>query len=268
MDPEDSLLSGNITAVVIQSYCVNAAVVSVMSAMCAAPRMISFRIVPGYPLVVGAVATEELYLGGWRQSAYGILYTTAFSLILVLIGVKLLLNSLRSNFKNQHLANHDALTGLPNRLLYSDRLQQTLELSKRNKTKFALMFVDLDNLKSINDNYSHAAGDTVICESGKRMLDCVRSSDTVARLGGDEFVIILPNIDSEINVLAIADKVRAALQVKLGTNNQALATSASIGIAIYPEHGTSTAELSANADKAMYQAKSKGKNQVRLFGVN
>jgi diguanylate cyclase (GGDEF)-like protein len=123
-------------------------------------------------------------------------------------------------------------------------------------------------LKSINDNHSHADGDIAICETAKRMLHCVRSSDTVARIGGDEFVILLPNIDSEINVLAIAEKIRSALLVKLISNNKEFATTASIGIAIYPEHGTTPSELSANADKAMYQAKTQGKNQVCLFEAN
>lgn len=228
-------------------------------------RMIAFRNVPGYPLVVGAIATEELYLTGWRKSLYGIIYTTVFSLILVFVGVKLLLRTLRANFKNQHLANHDALTGLPNRLLFADRLQQTLAQAERNKTKFALIFLDLDNLKNINDNYSHAAGDIALCEAAKRMLNHVRSSDTVARIGGDEFVILLPNIDTESNALAIAEKVRTALLEHFMANDKELVTGASIGVALYPDHGDNESILSANADKAMYRAKSGGRNRVCLF---
>ena len=228
-------------------------------------RMISFRLVPNYPFVVGAIATEELYLSGWRQSAYGIFYTTTLSLALLLIGTNLLLKFIRSNFKNQHLAHHDPLTGLPNCMLFTDRLQQSIELAKRHKTKFAVIFIDLDNLKSINDNHSHAAGDIAICESAKRMLNCVRTSDTVARIGGDEFVVLLPNIDSEASALAIAEKIRVALSVKFMANNTELVTGASLGVAIYPEHGETEAELNANADEAMYHAKSQGRNQVRLY---
>jgi diguanylate cyclase (GGDEF)-like protein len=228
-------------------------------------RMISFRSVPGYPLIVAAVATEELYLASWRTSVYGILYATVLSLIVIAIGLSLLLRALNSADKNQHLANHDHLTNLPNRLLFTDRLQQTLELAKRNKTKFALIFIDLDNLKSINDNHSHAAGDIALCEAAKRMLHCVRSSDTVARIGGDEFVILLPNIENVANVLAIAEKVRAKLFERFMAHNEELVTGASMGIAIYPEHGQTDAELTANADEAMYRAKSMGRNQVCLF---
>ncbi|MBU3602834.1 sensor domain-containing diguanylate cyclase [Polynucleobacter sp. AM-25C3] len=228
-------------------------------------RMISFRSVPGHPLVVAAVATEELYLASWRKSVYGILYATVLSLIFIVIGLSLLLRALNSAGKNQHLANHDHLTNLPNRLLFTDRLQQTLELAKRNKTKFALIFIDLDNLKSINDNHSHAAGDIALREAAKRMLHCVRSSDTVARIGGDEFVILLPNIESVANVLAIAEKVRGKLFERFMAHNLELVTGASMGIAIYPEHGQTDAELTANADEAMYRAKSLGRNQVCLF---
>lgn len=228
-------------------------------------RMVAFRNVPGYPLVVGAIATEELYLTGWRKSLYGIVLTTALSLILVLVGVRLLLRSLRANFKNQHLANHDALTGLPNRLLFADRLQQTLAQAERNKTKFALVYLDLDNLKFINDTYSHRAGDEVLCEAANRMLNNIRSSDTVARIGGDEFVMLLPNIENEHNALAIAEKVRIALLERFSVNGQDVVTGASIGIALFPDHGDSEANLSAIADKAMYRAKSGGRNRVCLF---
>ncbi len=228
-------------------------------------RMIAFRNVPGYPLVVGAIATEELYLNGWRKSMYGIFYITVFSLILVFVGVYLLLKSIRANFKNQHLANHDALTGLPNRLLFNDRLQQTLAQAERNKSKCALAFIDLDNLKIINDNYSHAAGDIALCVAADRMLSQVRSSDTVARIGGDEFVLLLPNIESEKNALAIAEKVRSALLERFVANGKELIAGASIGVSIYPDHSNNDAELCANADKAMYRAKSKGRNQVCLF---
>ena len=228
-------------------------------------RMVAFRNVPGYPLVVGAVATEELYLTGWRQSLYGILYTTIFSLILVFVGVKLLLRSLRANFKNQHLANHDVLTGLPNRLLFADRLQQTLAQAERNKTKFALVFIDLDNLKFINDNYSHAAGDVALCEAANRMLKHVRSSDTVARIGGDEFVLLLPNIENESNALAIAEKVRTSLLERFVANGHELVTGASFGVALFPDHGDNESILSSNADKAMYRAKTGGRNRVCLF---
>lgn len=228
-------------------------------------RMVSFRTVPDYPLVVAAVATEDLYLDGWRNSIYGIIYTTALSLIVIAIGLIFLIKTLHSNRKNQHLANHDYLTRLPNRLLFSDRLHQTIEQARRNKTQFALIFIDLDNLKKINDIHTHAAGDIALCEAAKRLLSCIRSSDTAARIGGDEFVVLLTNIDTVKNVLIIAEKIRAELIKKMISNNKEFISGASIGVAIYPQHGETEVELTENADKAMYQAKSQGRNQVKLF---
>jgi diguanylate cyclase (GGDEF)-like protein len=141
-------------------------------------------------------------------------------------------------------------------LLFADRLQQTLAQAERNKTKFALVYLDLDNLKFINDTYSHRAGDEVLCEAANRMLNNIRSSDTVARIGGDEFVMLLPNIENEHNALAIAEKVRIALLERFRVNDQDVVTGASIGVALFPAHGDSETSLSANADKAMYRAKS------------
>lgn len=231
-------------------------------------RMIAFQKVSSYPLVVVVAASEELYLKSWRSSIYGIFYTTVFSLILLFIGAKLFLRALRSNSKNHHLANHDPLTGLPNRLLFGDRLRQTISLAHRNKSKFALMYIDLDNLKTINDLHSHATGDVAICTAANRMQGCVRSSDTVARIGGDEFVILLPNIDSVESALLIAEKVRSALKASFIVDGKELISGASLGIAIYPEHGDNEETLSSNADKAMYYAKFHGRNQVKIFSTD
>lgn len=228
-------------------------------------RMIAFQKVPGYPLVVGVVASEELYLASWRSSIYGIFYTTLLSLILVLVGAKLFMKALKANSTNHHLANHDTLTGLPNRLLLSDRLRQIIALSRRNNSKFALIYVDLDNLKTINDQHSHIAGDVALCEAASRMQKSVRASDTVARIGGDEFVILLPNIDSIDSALSIAEKMRIALAESFSAEDKQLVTGASIGVAIYPDHGEDAETLSANADKAMYYAKFNGRNRIQLF---
>lgn len=228
-------------------------------------RMIAFQRVPGYPLVVGVAADEELYLKSWRSSIYGVFYTTVLSLLLVLIGAKLFLRALKSNSKNEHLAHHDALTGLPNRLLFGDRLRQIIAQARRNNNKFALIYVDLDNLKTINDQQSHAAGDIALCEAASRMQKSVRASDTVARIGGDEFVILLPNIDSVDSALVIAEKVRTALFESFTADGKQLITGASLGVAIYPEHGENEEVLSSNADKAMYYAKFHGRNRVQLF---
>lgn len=228
-------------------------------------RMIAFKSVPGYPLVVSVVATKELYLASWRKSVYGILYTTLLSLLFIGVGIKLLIKSYQNNLKNEHLANHDLLTNLPNRLLFADRLHQTLGLAKRGNTRFAVVYIDLDNLKTVNDHYSHSAGDSMLIEAANRMLQCVRSSDTVARIGGDEFVLLLPNIDTQESALSIAEKVRVALAEPFMLDGQAISGGASIGIAIYPDHGHEEAQLTQNADKAMYHAKFHGRNRIQIF---
>ena len=228
-------------------------------------RMIAFRLVPEYPLVVGAIATKELYLSSWRQSVYGILYTTLLSLLFIAIGTRLLIKSYHKNIQNEHLANHDLLTNLPNRLLFADRLHQTLGAAKRHHSKFALVFIDLDNLKTINNQYGHSAGDDMLVEASKRMQNCVRGSDTVARIGGDEFVLLLPNIDTEESAYSTSEKVRATLAEPYMVNGQAITGGASLGIAIYPEHGEDENILTKNADKAMYHAKFHGRNRVQVF---
>ena len=164
----------------------------------------------------------------------------------------------------RQMAQHDLLTGLPNRALYSDRLQQALADGRRHGQRLALMFLDLDKFKSINDTQGHAVGDLVLREAALRMQDCVRESDTVARIGGDEFVVLLRSVDSAQNALQVAEKLRLALAQPIHLAGQTLAISASIGIALYPEHGSNEIELSKIADVAMYQAKNNGRDNVQM----
>jgi diguanylate cyclase (GGDEF)-like protein len=167
---------------------------------------------------------------------------------------------------NQYRANHDELTKLPNRSLYFDRLQQALILSKRNHSKLAILFIDLDNLKKINDLYGHIVGDAVLKEVSARIKSSIRDSDTLARLGGDEFVILLSGFDSTSEVTQVADKIRTLLLEPLNIIDQQIYTSASIGVAIYPGHGDNEIDLMNHADMAMYAAKSKGKNTIAIYG--
>ncbi|HZX30332.1 MAG TPA: EAL domain-containing protein [Rhodocyclaceae bacterium] len=165
-----------------------------------------------------------------------------------------------------HVANHDALTTLPNRSLFHDRLNQALAQAKRRGEKVALVFVDLDRFKSINDTLGHHVGDELLKEVARRLQGCLRSADTVARLGGDEFVVILPGLlGGEAEVSAIVDKLRAALVQPMHLAERALHITASFGISICPEHGDDAATLMRNADIAMYHAKDGGRNAIQFF---
>jgi diguanylate cyclase (GGDEF)-like protein/PAS domain S-box-containing protein len=164
-----------------------------------------------------------------------------------------------------HLAYYDALTDLPNRTLFSDRLQQALAAAKRDKLRIALMFLDLDKFKPINDTYGHHVGDALLKEAAKRMRDCVRESDTVARLGGDEFGVLLPVIKSKQDAMLVAEKIREALNQPFFLADHSLNISSSTGIAVYPDHGDDEEQMLRNADIAMYVAKESGRNNVKLY---
>lgn len=166
----------------------------------------------------------------------------------------------------QQLAHYDTLTGLPNRLLFEERFEQVQQLAERNKTPFALLLLDLDGFKPVNDTYGHEAGDNVLRQIAERLQACIRRrSDTVARLGGDEFVILLPHLDQREDALQIARQIQIALARPLtlsGTTEASLTLGVSTGIACYPEHGDSARNLLRAADAAMYQVKKSGKNHI------
>jgi len=165
----------------------------------------------------------------------------------------------------QRAAHHDLLTGLPNRVLLEDRLQQTLMSAQREHSRFAVLFIDLDEFKPVNDTYGHAIGDEVLKGSARRILECLRTSDTVARIGGDEFVSILSRIQQGGDAVAVAAKIRRSLAEPFVIDGLSVKISTSIGVAIYPEDGEHEEVLLERADQAMYQAKQSGRNQVRLF---
>jgi len=168
--------------------------------------------------------------------------------------------------KLARMAQYDGLTDLPNRALFADRLRQAIFEANRRTSRIALMFVDFDHFKAVNDTLGHAAGDLLLQEAARRLTACVRKSDTVGRLGGDEFVVVLPGIESERDALALAEKIRQALNEPFDlSGNGCRSISSSIGVAIYPDHGLSEIELSRNADDAMYRAKACGRNRVQLF---
>lgn len=165
-----------------------------------------------------------------------------------------------------HMAQHDPLTGLPNRAMFHDRFQQALAHAKRDRTRLALMFIDLDRFKPVNDTWGHAVGDLLLKEVAVRMVECVRQSDTVGRIGGDEFVVLLPLIKDDNDALAVALKIRQALELPFAfPDGVTVQISCSSGIASYPEHGQDEIELSKNSDAAMYLAKERGRNRVEIF---
>lgn len=165
-----------------------------------------------------------------------------------------------------YLAHHDPLTGLPNRLMLMERLEHAIELARRAKSQFALMFIDLDDFKKINDSLGHDAGDALLRAVAGRMRDAVRAADTVARLGGDEFVVLLENIKGESEAVCVAEKMLES--VKHAADLQGLCTSASIGIAIFPGDGTDIATLMRNADSAMYRSKQAGRNRATTYDAS
>jgi diguanylate cyclase (GGDEF)-like protein/PAS domain S-box-containing protein len=164
-----------------------------------------------------------------------------------------------------HVAQHDVLTGLPNRFLLDDRLQQALAAARRDRGRLALMFMDMDKFKPINDTYGHDIGDLLLKEAAGRVEECCRASDTVARIGGDEFIVLLPEIEQDGDAMVVAEKMRRALGMPFEIEGLILQVSLSIGIAIYPEHGNNVAELSKHADIAMYRAKQAGRDNVQLY---
>ncbi len=166
--------------------------------------------------------------------------------------------------KIQQLAHFDALTGLPNRLLLRDRCVQALSLADRSKQSVALMFIDLDHFKNINDSLGHHVGDEVLLALAQRLKDNVREQDTVARLGGDEFILLLPNADT-LGAAHVADKLLQAAMMPLHIGQHELTVTPSIGIAIYPKDGPDLDTLYKCADAAMYRAKEDGRNSYRFF---
>jgi diguanylate cyclase (GGDEF)-like protein/PAS domain S-box-containing protein len=169
------------------------------------------------------------------------------------------------SLKMAHLAQHDSLTDLPNRILLNDRLTQALALAHRKEQRLALLFLDLDRFKSINDSLGHAIGDRLLQSVAERLLGCVRSSDTVSRHGGDEFVILLPEVTQPRDAAVTAEKILLAVSTPHRIDRQDLHLAASIGIVTYPDDGADAEALLKHADLAMYRAKDAGRNTYRFF---
>ncbi|MBM3709930.1 MAG: GGDEF domain-containing protein, partial [Actinobacteria bacterium] len=163
------------------------------------------------------------------------------------------------------LAYRDPLTNLPNRLLFNDRIELTIAGSKRNNRKFALMIVDIDKFKKINDTYGHVIGDRLILFVGSKIQKLLRKSDTISRFGGDEFLLLLPDIKSKEDAEKIAEKILLNFQEKFIISGKKFTATLSIGIAIYPDDGEDSSTLLKNADTALYDVKDSGRNNYRFY---
>jgi|GEM_PF-479259 len=167
--------------------------------------------------------------------------------------------------KMSHLAMHDALTGLPNRVLLTERLHQAIGLARRNRKQIALMFMDLDHFKKVNDSLGHVVGDRLLQLVAKRLVACVRTTDTVCRQGGDEFVILLPEIEQPHDAAQVAAKLLDALAEPQQIDGNELHIALSIGISVFPDDGQTVDAMMIHADNAMYEAKERGRNNFRFF---
>jgi diguanylate cyclase (GGDEF)-like protein len=234
------------------------------------------------PLVVTAETPNFVMLGidvavnNWDQQIHKkiiapIIITTFF--LIVLAGLiyqnkkreKLFDQMLNSTSALTLMANNDALTGLPNRRLLEDRMAQALKEASRAQQIVAVLFLDLDYFKVINDTHGHVIGDQLLKSVGERLTGLLRAEDTVARIGGDEFVILLPKLNDERQLVATAEKVISELALPFQIADQTLQVGVSIGIALYPQHDDNPSNLIKYADDAMYVAKRLGRNCYHIY---
>ncbi len=165
----------------------------------------------------------------------------------------------------KHLAKHDVLTNLPNRILFEEELIKAVARAKRSQTSMALLYLDMDDFKRINDSLGHDVGDKLLLSAGNLLQQCLRETDTVARLGGDEFAIILDEIQSPMNASMVAKKILSVVQKPISIDDSKISITFSIGIAVYPVAGLTAKDLLKSADMAMYAAKKAGRNRFHFF---
>lgn len=219
------------------------------------------EVVEGELWLIHHLPKKELYLAAAADSA-GIWIALLLTGVLCAAGFRMmaLLRQI------SRMTYHDALTGLPNRRLLEDRLQMALPAARRSNQRTALLFIDLDRFKPVNDRYGHATGDWLLTQAAARMRHALRAGDTVSRMGGDEFVVLLPAIPTPQDAVVAAEKLRLALEAPfLHEMHGPLRISSSIGVALSPDHAQEAGELLRFGDEAMYQAKQAGRNQVILF---
>ncbi|HEU0023669.1 MAG TPA: EAL domain-containing protein [Thermoleophilaceae bacterium] len=210
----------------------------------------AFELYLPYAPVAAAIRedTRSLYLA--LAAGLALLYLGLFRVVAGASG-----RLRRHAAENKHQALHDALTGLPNRTLFHDRIEQALRQSKRDRQLGGVLLIDLDRFKEVNDTLGHAKGDVLLKDIGHRLREALRASDTIARLGGDEFGVLLPTLDSSAGAVQAAEKIRSALEPDFAIDGLPVHVDASIGIALYPQHGEDVDTLLQHADVAMYEAK-------------
>lgn len=242
-------------------------------------------------LVSSMSLTVLLFVAIWlindREPASLLLYTMIYSPLLLFSLVicwynvfnerRLFLWSMIDEINNTELlqankllwqqSHTDDLTGLPNRTLLAERVERAMLSADRRQCKAALLFLDLDHFKPVNDNYGHVIGDQLLREVASRMAGSVRATDTVARYGGDEFILVLPDIGCPEEALQIAEKLIRALQQPFAVADTEVTIGCSIGVALYPDHGLTIEQLHHEADQALYQAKTQGRNRAIVVAV-
>ena len=226
-------------------------------------RLDDIRIMDMDRPVIGMIESRQMEDGrtNWTLTTKLPLHDESGAVI-GLVGITREINEIRqTEVALQHLATHDALTGLPNRFLMIDRLDQLLARARRSLTAFAILFMDIDGFKGVNDSYGHEVGDLLLQAVAGRLTKSVRQSDTVARIGGDEFVIIPETVRDVRGAEAIAVKIQEALARPVVIQKHTMTVSASIGISFYPQNGDDADTLLRAADSAMYLAKREGGNR-------
>ncbi|MFP5320298.1 MAG: putative bifunctional diguanylate cyclase/phosphodiesterase [Acidimicrobiia bacterium] len=219
-------------------------------------------------IVVVAVIAAPVVLA--LQVAWDVSISGAVAVGAGLIGVVLavhIVSLLQERAESEHQATHDVLTGLPNRLLFTDRLERAIAHAERNDVPVGVLFIDLDRFKDVNDTFGHAAGDRLLRETARRLAECARHEDTVARLAGDEFAVLLPHLRAADDVSLVANRILEALRDPIELGDVEVHSIGSIGVAVFPHDGSTPAELLSAADAAMYRAKDRGGAAVELFSA-
>ncbi len=222
----------------------------------------------GVPILVltGTIDDEEIAVEAVKRGAQDYLVKQK-------VDGKQLVRSLRYAIERKRLeetikrmAHHDALTNLPNRMLLDDRLVVALAHARRNKEMLAVLYLDLDGFKAVNDTHGHTIGDQLLKDVAKRLTNLLRDEDTVARMGGDEFTLLLTEIKQKEDAAKVADKILNAMKEPLTLGTHTLNITTSVGIALYPSDGEDAETLLKNADTAMYKVKENGRNAYRFYG--
>lgn len=221
---------------------------------------------PNVPIIVlTAIKDEDLAVKALQNGAQDYLIKGQMDSRMLNRSVRYAIERNHARQKEHRLAYFDALTDLPNRQLFLDRLKQTLSHADRYDQKVSLMFIDLDGFKMVNDSLGHDMGDLLLQAVAKRLEECLRKSDTVARIGGDEFTCILQDIEKPGDINIVARKVISALTSPFNLKGNEINISGSIGASLYPDDTKNIDELIKNADTAMYRAKDRGKNNFQFF---